>query len=485
MNTLVQLIQALDTTTTHQKTLLKGNEKQLFQRLKSGKIATLKDSLNHFFDGEEGKLNEARHLAWRLKKKLIDGLFLSNGKAGKDFASVYFACEKKSIAAKYLIIREKKEAGYQLAREAIVTAQKYHFSQIILELAQKLRLHYATVLLDFKKAVEYDQICQKYLHVVHAEDFAESAFCQITAHFRQKKHLQEDWTKISEVYEKDIKNHFDTYKTYKLGFYYFYFVATRCELQGNYSAIVENGKNALSFFKGLEFQVPMVEFTFLFRQANALLHLAKYSEALEEIDRCLDYPLKTINQHLALQMKSAIGFQSGEYQICQNTLEIAKEKGWPDGPIGELWSIHKAYTAYFIKRGLVQANVKRFRLGKVMNEVPTYNQDKRGQNITILIAQILHHLADHKRGKIIDKTDALKRYKGRHLKGSDTLRSNLFISMLILLEKSQFNKTAFLRHTAGYRAQLEANPARNFVGSVEIELVPYEVLVEEVLEWLD
>ena len=68
--------------------------------------------------------------------------------------------------------------------------------------------------------------------------------------------------------------------------------------------------------------------------------------------------------------------------------------------MSENWHIYEAYIHYFIAIGKVtpdeQKKLKRFRLHKFLNEVPTYSKDKRGTNITILILQILFLLKQKK-----------------------------------------------------------------------------------------
>ena len=124
--------------------------------------------------------------------------------------------------------------------------------------------------------------------------------------------------------------------------------------------------------------------------------------------------------------------------------------------------------------------MKRFKLGKFLNEVPKFSKDKKGMNINILIIQILVLLKDRRWPSIVDRIDALKAYIYRHLKSESTLRSDTFLSMLAVLPKSAFQWDQVEARPAQLRNQLQQGP----ILSVDFEIVPYEDLWEFVLELL-
>ena len=151
----------------------------------------------------------------------------------------------------------------------------------------------------------------------------------------------------------------------------------------------------------------------------------------------------------------------------------------------ETWKIYEAYTYFFCLINRVPESeakeffLKKFKLGKFLNEVPAIALDKKGGNVQILTVQILILLAQKDIPRIIEKVSALKRYARRYLRKTDALfRSDCFINILILLPEGNFHKLGLKRHAKKYIkklnlvSMLEANQAGEF------EIVPFEFLVE-------
>ena len=83
---------------------------------------------------------------------------------------------------------------------------------------------------------------------------------------------------------------------------------------------------------------------------------------------------------------------------------------------------------------------------------------------------------------IIDKTAALSRYTSRYLKKDETYRSNCFIQILINLPRGNFHKDSFQFYAKKYIKRLQEAPLSSARQSSEFEFIPYEVLLEYVLE---
>ena len=126
----------------------------------------------------------------------------------------------------------------------------------------------------------------------------------------------------------------------------------------------------------------------------------------------------------------------------------------------------------------------KFRLGKFMNEVPSYSQDKRGANISILVIQILFTIVQKNYNKSIDRIEAIEKYTSRHLKQDDNFRSNCFIKMLMEIPKESFKKEAVAQKADRYRRKLAEMPLAKANQAFHIEVIPYEHLWEMVINLL-
>lgn len=151
----------------------------------------------------------------------------------------------------------------------------------------------------------------------------------------------------------------------------------------------------------------------------------------------------------------------------------------------EYWMIWEAYVNFLVVAGKIQPqeewpSLPKFKFAKFFNNVPTYSRNKTGMNIPILILQAMYFIVIGKLGLVVDRTEALERYCSRYLKDDENLRHNCFFKLLLTTVQANFHKGATERKAATiYKKMINAKER-----SIDIEIVPYEVLWEVVLNHL-
>lgn len=156
----------------------------------------------------------------------------------------------------------------------------------------------------------------------------------------------------------------------------------------------------------------------------------------------------------------------------------------------EQWKLREAYLHFLIKSEIIKLDehqkkaVKPFSLSKFINSVPFHAKDKSGQNITIIIIQVLFLLLDNKYGKIIDKIDSLTQYTYRYLHKDETFRSNCFIKMLLLMIKADFHPARTVALTSDLMKKLKNSHLITDEKSTQVEIIPYDYLWELIIEIL-
>src|SRR5690606_26274487 len=120
------------------------------------------------------------------------------------------------------------------------------------------------------------------------------------------------------------------------------------------------------------------------------------------------------NWYFVLELHLMLAFHTNKFQKAYEVLRTAlQHPGYKKLPesVREQWAIYKAYVQYFISIGKInnqgKEQVQSFRIGKFLNEVPTFSKDKRGVNISIIIIQILFLLYKREFGQVIDRVEAL------------------------------------------------------------------------------
>ena len=120
----------------------------------------------------------------------------------------------------------------------------------------------------------------------------------------------------------------------------------------------------------------------------------------------------------------------------------------------EVWRIYEAWLYFLLRAGKIHDREgkakKKFRLGKFINEVPTFSKDKRGLNVPILIVQIVLLLQEGVYDRLFDRMEAIAQYKHRYLDKEQNYRSNVFIRMLLETSKASFNKKEAMERVERY-----------------------------------
>ncbi|MEO1518240.1 MAG: hypothetical protein AAFV95_24685 [Bacteroidota bacterium] len=228
------------------------------------------------------------------------------------------------------------------------------------------------------------------------------------------------------------------------------------------------------------------QFAFLEKKIPALLALGRHEEA-KEIARQAGQLVSPgqFNWQLILIQRIEVCFHAGHLQEAYDLYKAHTQYLSNFQALNEYWNILRAYLFFFIRAGKIKPYVEeRFRLGKFLNELPMYSRDKAGVNINILLVQILIEMSRGQYGRIIDRVEALGAYARKYLKRPETIRAYLFIKMIIQMNSAKFHRTATERKTQRLHEQLSNAPLS--VGkSITVEMVPYEVLWQEILCMLD
>ncbi|MEM9822720.1 MAG: hypothetical protein AAF985_16680 [Bacteroidota bacterium] len=119
---------------------------------------------------------------------------------------------------------------------------------------------------------------------------------------------------------------------------------------------------------------------------------------------------------------------------------------------------------------------------KYFNDTLKNEADYQGDNVTILIAELLMYLAKD-RGRFIDRVESVQNYIYRYLRGKDTQRAKWFIRILCTLPRANFNPIALRRlaHKQIENLRISPNSGQNF----SIEIIPFGNLLDMIIVHLN
>ena len=138
---------------------------------------------------------------------------------------------------------------------------------------------------------------------------------------------------------------------------------------------------------------------------------------------------------------------------------------------------------YFLKKvGKLDTGSDRFSLGKYLNETIEIAHDKAGNNVNVLIGELLVNLVSN-RGKFIDRVEAVNSYSYKYLKGEETKRAKWFIRLLCMMPSANFHPVALERIGKRQIENLKKYPV--YMGdNLSVEIIPFGDLWEMIVEQL-
>jgi hypothetical protein len=262
----------------------------------------------------------------------------------------------------------------------------------------------------------------------------------------------------------------------------------------DYKSTLEVCKRAIAFFEKKDFVASVPLQIFYYQKFICHVQLREFDEARLAADDCLKHLEEgKFNWFKVYELYFLMHTHNGAYSTARSILNrIMSHPAFPGLPdnIQETWKISEAYLHFLELAGKLEAQgteaekASNFRLSKFLNEMQVFSKDKQGMNIPIILVELLLGIANQRYDEIIDRVEAIDKYRTRYMREEEVLRSKHFLKMIL-----QIPRNAFCRAAAEAKAQedhqaLLALPIEMANQAFEIEIVPYEKLWEYTLGML-
>jgi hypothetical protein len=469
---------------------------KLYKGLLDNKFSDDKTASEYLFPNAKSNSQYIR-LKDKLKRKLINKSFFidTNSPRFNSYQKAHQSCHRDWASIKILLAREGRSAGIELAEKLFKQASKFEFTEILLDISRVLRRHYGTVIGDHKKFEFYKKSAKQFLAIQQAEFDLEDFYESVILKYHNQKEAKINIYKLVQEKEKHFSEVIQKYDSYKLHYYYYLVLVIKYMSIHDYKKTIKVCEQGINFIENKPFQTKTSKATFLYQQLACYTQLKKYTEGNEIAKRCIQIKAKgTYSWFKALELNFILCLHTKKYPAAIDVFNQATQHSrfhFLNKNRKEIWLIFEAYLHYLINIKKVKLNLeektllKKFRLGKFLNDVPEFSKDKRGMNIPILIFQIIYKLSSKDYDGIIERTEAIEKYSSRYLKKDDNYRSNCFSKMLLTIPKGNFHKVGIIRHTDKLYKNLLSVPLSVSRQAYEVEIIPYENLWEYVLENLN
>jgi hypothetical protein len=433
-----------------------------------------------------------RRLKDNLKEKLLSAILFTDLSSSEftDYQRKSQEAAKLSSIADHLHRRGATIIYFEVAEKALSLAIETESVFQIIQITSTIRLYYAVrpkLVKDFERV---SKIFDKYWPLLQLELGAQRDYILLCSNLINKKGYKKEFVPLAVEMYKKYENHLDGNKTLLFNVY--------SRLIEIYARILNHEwhKGLLSCNIALKSLDPYKErassyrVTFSTQKASCLLMLGKYDESLITLTSVIDLVSEgSLSWFKNREIAAVTNLYAENYQASWDLVQMAlnHERFKIISEVDqETWRLYFGYLHFIgkVENKSYWENddqpASRFRLARLMNEMPNYIQDKRGGNIPLLILQVLFLLSDLKDNKvnydiICNRIDAIKKYSSRNLDDkSEHFRSDCFIHLLGLLPKHLYDPKTLIKtaHTTLHRmSTVQAEVVDN---SFEVEVVPYE-----------
>lgn len=464
---------------------------QYFQKIKRGEFGDDNEASNFFFE-EDSNCQRYKNLKRNLREKLISTLFfIDPQKASSDYERAYLYCCKNMFAAKILLYLQAKESGIRLCQKVLTKATAFELTEFMVEASKFLRLHFGMRVGDLENFNYYNEIFKRFSKIYEMENLGQEYYALLMLPNIQSKSNNELVGERAETYYKDLAPYMNQFTSPFLHFMGKYIQVIGTMSKNQYDLTIRLCKNAIKFFEEKPYSYNAPLRVFLHILLICYTQKKDYANGKEAAKKSNMLVRKgTHNWYVNKELHLVLALHSNEYQealrIFNTSVNYHKFEVLPP-VVKERWLIIEAYIHFLIKIGKIEreGSIRKFRLGKFLNSIPTFSKDKRGLNIPILIIQILFMIGDKDYDQAIDRYESIKKYSSRYLRKGETFRSNCFINMLLQVPGASFHVAGVKRKAEKYFEKLKEQPLEVTSQNHEIEFIPYEDLWQIVLEQLD
>lgn len=469
-----------------------GSEMERFyEAIAAGAVKSDDDAKAHFpeYDQNPGRLHTIKG---KLKDRLNDSILLLDFResAFTERQHAFYACSKKWATAMTLLSKNARENGINLLENLLRQALRFEFTELTVDILRTLRLHYGILEGDQKRYDQIEQQINQFEEYWIMERKTEGFYAELVTRYVRNKSQKEEISNKAQTYFHQVKPYMERCETFKVQFFGRMLEILIYDSVQDYSNTARLCEEALAYFAKKDYVSSIVLQVFNYNLFTCYLHLRAYDKCLQLADKHQGlFEDGSYNWFKLQELYFLTAMQSGNLAEALRIHEIVSAhpnlEHQPTA-ITELWKIFEAYTCLLLQAGLIigkHDSAQKFKLSKFMNEVSMFSKDKAGMNLPILIVQHLFDVVSGRWAQIIDRAEALAKYRTRYVSGPELVRTNCFLRMLEQLPKCSFKLEEVQKRTAPLFSALLEMPSPS-PQNLEIEVVPYELLWDVALRSL-
>ncbi|MBT8219254.1 MAG: hypothetical protein KJP00_05505 [Bacteroidia bacterium] len=458
-----QIIENLDTKALESllETGLKEEEFQLIDGIRKNAFKSDKGACYDIYGVE--KCSSYNQLKASTRVKLIRKLIsqVPPQSATFNFGNIYKRVNAEYSAFNILHRSSQGTSAAYLGELIVNSAIKYDFGEFICPISSYLIEYFNIYNPNVKKSNFYKKILEEYSNTIALERKARIMYSELMNLFilqfapGMKAHEQATH-QLSQ-----LEPHLYKIPSTRFHLYTFLIKTFKCYAIKDFPAMNQAAQQGYRYFAELEFRRPLIENTFLRKSVEANLVLGNFQYCEDQLQMILsNAKMGKSNWYNTLEILITLNLHQQAYPKAVKSFNLGKKNRNFNELISTIktrWGLLEAYINFLQLAGVAPESptMSRFRINRFINDTPQYEEDKKGRNIQLIIAQLLFYIIDKNWDKMEEKIEALQKYGTRYLRKNELFRSQVFIKMLLEIPRRLYHPQAILRHTSRYRKRLE------------------------------
>ncbi|MCS7037683.1 MAG: hypothetical protein RMJ33_01760 [Saprospiraceae bacterium] len=463
---------------------------RLFSFVQANAELTEAEAAGHLY-GSTDAIGRLRSLKSKTKERLLSAIFLlePDEAAFSDRQQAHYECQRRWATALVLLNKKVSSVAIEQLERMLRHAEHFEFTELAMSAAFHLRHHYGMIQGDAEKYRYYRQLYRQYQALWALENEAEELYTELLSTMANTRAPQQDMARTAEAYFRRVEPHLKAHASFRLHLNGRLLQMLAYSSRHDYRAVADLCEDALAFFQSKPYRSPLPLQIFYYQLVVCCVQMRDFGrgQAILRQHGHL-YPPGTLNWYKVQELYFLLATHTQHYDDAFDTcMRVLREADFAKQPpyICETWKIYEAYAQLLARtRRADRTPDPNFRIGKFLNEIPTFSKDRRGMNIPALIARLLFDIQQKRYDAAIERVEALSKYADRYVRKNELFRSNCFLKMLLQIPQAAFHREAAARKAQRYHDMLGQMPVELANQPHEIEVIPYEDLWEMTLEML-
>lgn len=434
-----------------------------------------------------------RQLKSRFRKRLLNTLFFINVNTSvkPKYEQAYLDCQRDWALVNILELYDADISVPYLARQIMSTAQKHHFTELVVNTASLLR-EKAVLEGDRKSYEKYLEVLDEYVPLQHAEQQAERILQEVNLLYQTSEidHSAAEW----KVWTDQLIALSEKHPAPRILYISYVVSARQYQHLGRWELAAEICRQSVRIMNDQpdQFSTNQV-FRVQYLLMQSYLHMGNFEEARTQSESALHHLEEGSTQWFAyLDLYFLLALHTGHYAIAFAILQQVmqrKEFTRLEDVNRQQWKLYKAILHYMLTiipegKRLRQAKLfQDFQISSFLEDPALFPKDQRIFSVWMLITQLLFAVEQHNVDLANDIIFRLKQYTRRQLHPERQLRVIEFIRCLTQLPKVDFeaNKVRFANK---YYHRLLATSYRYDGQMDQLEIIPFHTLWAHIHERL-